>query len=72
MKINFPNYVNGYSDNVHQILENFQLEKPVEKLIKNKNYTLIDKLTEVDLHPNKVDNHTMSTNRTTVSFQKLQ
>ena len=60
LKINFPNYVNGYSDNVHQILENFQLDKPVEKLIKNKKlYSLIDKFTEVDLHPNKVDNHTM-------------
>ena len=60
LKINFPNYVNGYSDNVHQILENFQLEKPVEKLIKNKKlYSLIDKFTEVDLHPNKVDNHKM-------------
>ena len=60
LKINFPNYVNGYSDNVHQILENFQLDKPVEKLIKNKKlYSLIDKFTEVELHPNKVDNHTM-------------
>ena len=60
LKINFPNYVNGYSDNVHQILENFQLDKPVEKLIKNKKlYTLIDKFTEVDLHPNRIDNHTM-------------
>ena len=60
LKINFPNYLNGYSDNVHQILENFQLDKPVEKLIKNKKlYSLIDKFTEVDLHPNRVDNHTM-------------
>ncbi|WP_438989331.1 type I restriction-modification system subunit M [Polaribacter sp.] len=60
LKINFPNYLNGYSDNVHQILENFQLDKPVEKLIKNnKLYSLIDKFTEVDLHPDKIDNHTM-------------
>lgn len=60
LKINFPNYLNGYSDNVHQILENFQLDKPVEKLIKNKKlYSLIDKFTEVDLHPDTVDNHTM-------------
>jgi len=60
LKINFPNYLNGYSDNVHQILENFQLDKPVEKLIKNKKlYSLIDKFTEVDLHPDKIDNHTM-------------
>lgn len=60
LKQNFPNYINGFSDNVHQILENFQLDKPVEKLLKNKKlYSLIDKFTEVDLHPNVVDNHTM-------------
>ena len=60
LKINFPNYINGFSDNVFQILENFQMDKPVEKLLKNKKlYTLIDKFTEVDLHPNMVDNHTM-------------
>jgi type I restriction enzyme M protein len=60
LKINFPNYINGYSDNVHQILNSFQLDKPVEKLIKNKKlYSLIDKFTEVDLHPEVVDNHTM-------------
>ena len=60
LKINFPNYISGFSDNVFQILENFQMDKPVEKLLKNnKLYTLIDKFTEVDLHPNKVDNHTM-------------
>jgi type I restriction enzyme M protein len=36
------------------------LDKPVEKLIKNKKlYSLIDKFTEVDLHPDKIDNHTM-------------
>ena len=60
LKINFPNYINGFSENVYDILENFQLDKPVEKLIKNnKLYLLIDKLTEVDFHPNVVDNHTM-------------
>ena len=37
-----------------------QLDKPVEKLLKNKKlYSLIDKFTEVDLHPDVVDNHTM-------------
>lgn len=60
LKMNFPNYLNGFSENVHQIIENFQLDKPVEKLLKNKKlYSLIDKFTEVDLHPNKVDNHLM-------------
>ena len=60
LKINFPNYISGFSENVFQILENFQLDKPVQKLLKNKKlYTLIDKFTEVDFHPNVVDNHTM-------------
>ncbi len=58
--INFQNYINGYSKNVYEIIENFQFEKPVEKLNKsNKLYLLIDKFTEVDLHPSVVDNHTM-------------
>jgi type I restriction enzyme M protein len=60
LKINFNNYINGYSQNVFEILENFQLEKPVEKLLKNnKLYLLIDKLSEVDFHPEFVDNHMM-------------
>ena len=58
--INFQNYINGYSKSVYEIIENFQFEKPVEKLHKNnKLYLLIDKFTEIDLHPNVVDNHTM-------------
>jgi type I restriction enzyme M protein len=43
LKLNFQNYINGYSENVFQILENFQLDKPVEILLKNKNlYSLRD------------------------------
>jgi len=57
---NFQNYINGYSSVVAEIIENFQFEKPVEKLHKNnKLYLLIDKFTEIDLHPDVVDNHTM-------------
>jgi len=57
---NFQNYINGYSNGVAEIIENFQFEKPVEKLHKNnKLYLLIDKFTEIDLHPDVVDNHTM-------------
>jgi len=58
--VNFSNYINGYSDNVHDILENFDLTKHVAKLHKhNRLYELIDKFTEVDLHPDKVSNHEM-------------
>ena len=57
---NFSYYRGCYSDNVIQILENFQIEKLSDKLAKNKKlYSLIDKFTEVDLHPDQVDNHTM-------------
>ena len=43
IKINFTNYLNGYSQNVLDIIENFQLDKPVEKLQKNNRlYQLID------------------------------
>ncbi len=60
--INFNNYLNGYSENVYDIIENFELTKFVEKLNKtNKLYKLIDKFTEVDLHPDKVSNHQMGT-----------
>ena len=58
--INFRNYINGFSKNVYDIIENFQLDKPVEKLLKNNRlFLLIEKFTAVDLHPNAVDNHTM-------------
>lgn len=58
--INFNNYVQGYSKNVLDIIENFSISPLVEKLHKNKRlYLLIDKFTEFDLHPNKIDNHQM-------------
>ena len=58
--INFQNYLGGFSENVIEIVENFQLEKPVEKLHKaNRLFQFIDKFSEVDLHPDKVSNHMM-------------
>ena len=58
--MNFNNYVQGYSQNVLDIIGNFSINPLVEKLHKNKClYFLIDKFTEFDLHPNKIDNHQM-------------
>ena len=58
--MNFNNYVQGYSQNVLDIIENFSISPLVEKLHKNKRlYLLIDKFTEFDLHPDKIDNHQM-------------
>ena len=57
---NFNNYIQGFSKNVLDIIDNFQIDPLVTKLNKNKKlYLLIDKFTEFDLHPNKVDNHMM-------------
>ena len=58
--MNFNNYVQGYSKNVLDIIENFSINPLVEKLHKQKRlYLLIDKFTEFDLHPDKIDNHQM-------------
>jgi len=47
--INFRNYINGFSKNVYDIIEHFQLDKPVEKLHKNNRlFLLIEKFTAVD------------------------
>lgn len=60
MELNFNNYVNGYSRNVRDIIENFQLEKTISKLVKNDLlFMLVDMFTEVDLSPEKVSNHEM-------------
>ena len=58
--LNFENYIGGFSKNVRDIIENFNLDHFIERLHKNNRlFIFCDKFTEVDLHPDKVDNHTM-------------
>ena len=58
--INFNNYIQGYSANVLDIIQNFSIRPLIEKLHKNNRlYLLIDKFTEFDLHPQAIDNHQM-------------
>jgi type I restriction enzyme M protein len=58
--INFNNYLSGYSENVLEIVDNFQLEKPIEKLNKNNRlFEFIEKFSEINLHPDIVSNHQM-------------
>jgi len=58
LEINFNNYINGFSLNIHNILENFQIVKTIMKLAKNDLlFLLIKKFNNVDLHPDKVSNH---------------
>ena len=58
--LNFENYLAGFSKAVRDIIENFNLDQFIERLHKNDRlFIFCDKFTEVDLHPNKVENHTM-------------
>lgn len=60
IKINFENYIGGFSQEVRDIIENFNLDRFIERLNNsNRLYLFCDKFTEVDLHPKEVDNHTM-------------
>ena len=60
IRLNFENYRNGFSQDVRDIIENFNLDGFIERLEKNNRlFIFCDKFTEIDLHPDKVDNHTM-------------
>ena len=62
IRMNFDNYVHGYSKNVYDIIENFSVGPLVDKLDKNNRlYQLIDKFTQFNLHPSVIDNHQMGT-----------
>ena len=60
IRLNFENYLNGFSQDVRDIIENFNLDRFIERLQKNNRlFIFCDKFTEIDLHPDQVDNHTM-------------
>ena len=60
IRLNFEHYLNGFSQDVRDIIENFNLNRFIERLHNNNRlFIFCDKFTEVDLHPNQVDNHTM-------------
>ena len=56
---NFYNYINGYSDEVKDIIKNFDLNKQIEKMAGNRIlYQVIDTFNseKANLHPNYVSN----------------
>lgn len=60
IEINFNNYLNGFNQEVRDILDNFQFDKIVGRLIKNKLlYEMIDAICKIDMHSDKIDNHGM-------------
>lgn len=60
IEIDFNNYLNGFNIEVRDIIDNFQFDKVIARLVKNKLlYQMIDAISQVDLHTDKVDNHNM-------------
>ncbi|PJZ89071.1 type I restriction-modification system subunit M [Leptospira levettii] len=59
-KSNLESYVESFSDNVADIFENFNFQDIIDKLHKaNLLFQISGKFASIDLHPDKVDNHTM-------------
>ncbi|GBR69573.1 type I restriction-modification system subunit M [Gluconobacter kanchanaburiensis] len=53
-------YIASFSENVRKIFERFEFDKEIEKLEEsNRLYQVVSQFTEIDLHPNRVDNITM-------------
>jgi type I restriction enzyme M protein len=60
IKENFEEYINGFSDNVRDIIQHFDLKKEIEKLSKNNAlYSTLKELVKVDFHPDVVSNMEM-------------
>ena len=60
VELNFRHYVNGFSPNVQDILENYQLDKVVARLVKNGLlFQLVQAISQVDLRLTAVSNHDM-------------
>ena len=53
-------YIQAFSPEVRDIFDRFEFAAQVERLSKaNLLYQVIEKFTQIDLHPQKVDNHQM-------------
>jgi len=59
---NLRAYINGFSQNMYNILENFEFANEIKKLDEaNLLYLIIQRFNEIDLHPDVVSNHEMGT-----------
>jgi type I restriction enzyme M protein len=60
IEINFNNYLNGFNPEVREILESFQFDKIIARLVKNRLlFEMIDGICKIDLHTKSIDNHGM-------------
>mgnify|MGYP001596640340 CR=1 FL=1 len=59
---NLRAYINGFSQNMYNILENFEFDSEIKKLDEaNLLYLIIQRFNKMDLHPDVVSNHEMGT-----------
>ena len=59
---NLRAYIINFSENMYNILENFEFENEIKKLDEaNLLYQIIQRVNEIDLHPDVVSNHEMGT-----------
>ena len=60
IEINFSNYLNGFNHDVRDIMEYFQLDKIIARLVKNNLlFQMIEGISSVDLSLKNIDNHNM-------------
>ena len=60
IELNFRNYLNGFNSEVSDILNNYQFDKVVARLIRNGLlYQMIQEIEKLDFSLEKVDNHDM-------------
>jgi len=60
IRINFDDYINGFSDNIFNIIKNFQIGDYIQRLEdEDLLYQYISNFSKIDLHPSRVSNHTM-------------
>ena len=58
--LNFNHYLNGFSQEVQDIIENFKLTPTIQQLNDQKLlYPVIEKFSQIDLHPESVSNELM-------------
>ena len=60
IKANFISYMQGFSSNIREILENFDFDKEIKKLDDNNLlFLVIKEFSQIDLHPDVVSNQEM-------------
>lgn len=59
---NLRAYINGFSENMREVIDKFKLRATIDTLAeKGLLFLLIQKFSNVELHPDEVDNHAMGT-----------